>query len=118
MARSAVHPPTSTPTSLGIRTPTPIPGPLTDAQAMALIREEVLARGVTSDDRLSVQIAREPRWVSICRSSSYAIDSRAFRPQMMLIALAAARFGTRAQPAADGGMRPAVMPGGRATWGW
>jgi hypothetical protein len=117
MASTALRPPASTPTFLGTRAPTPMPGPLTDARAMALIREEVLASGVTSD-ALSVQIAREPRWASIRYSSSCAADARTFRPQMMLIALAAARFGTRAQPAADGGMRLAVMPGGRATWGW
>lgn len=116
MARTAVHPPTSTPTSLGIRTPTPISGPLTHLQATVLIREKALARGVSSDG-LSVRIAGEPRWVSIRYSSSYAVGGRAFRPQMMLIALAAARTVARVQPPADGGMRLAVMPGGEGNVG-
>jgi len=116
MARTVLYSASPTPTSLSTRAPTAMPGPLTHAQAIASVREEVLARGVTSDS-LSVQIAGEPRWVSIRYSSSYAIDGRAFRPQSMLIALAAARAMGRAQPPMDGGIRLAVMPEGEGNVG-
>jgi hypothetical protein len=116
MSRTVVYSPTSAPLSLSTRAPTPVPGALTDAQTMALVREEVLSRGVMSDS-LSIQIAGDPRWASIRYSSSYAIDGRAFRPQMMLIALAAARVVGRAQPPVQGGIRLAVMPEGEGNGG-
>ena len=114
--------PTSTPpttitlTPVHTWTPTPAPGPLTDTQAVALVKEELAARGVATHT-LRVTIAGEPRWASIRYSSLYAVDGRAFHPQTVLVALAAARAMARVHPPINGGMRLAVMPGGESNMG-
>jgi len=105
--------PTTTPTPAPTRTPTPTPGPLTDAEAIALVEEEVAARGV-APHTLRVTMAGEPRSASIRYSSSYAVDSSAFRAQTVLVALAAAQAMARVQPPLNGGMRLTVMPGGES----
>lgn len=88
MACQAPSPPsTSAPTPAPTRTPTPTPGPLTDAEAIALVKEEVAARGV-APHTLSVTIAGEPRSASIRYSSSYTVDSSVFRAQTVPVALA------------------------------
>jgi len=94
----------------------PTPGPLTDAEAIALVKEEVAARGV-APHTLSVTIAGEPRSASIRYSSSYTVDSSVFRAQTVLVALAAAQAMARVQPPINGGMRLAVMPGGESEVG-
>ena len=99
---------TITPSPAHTRTPTP--GSLTDAEAIALIKEEATARGV-APDTLRITIRGEPRSASIRYSSPYTVDSSVFRVQVTLIALAAARVMVRVQPPIDGGMRLAVMPG-------
>ena len=96
--------------------PTPTPGTLTDAEAIALVEEEAAARGVTLST-LRITIGREPRWASIRYASSYTMDSRAFRPQTVLVALAVARVLVRVQPPIDGGIRLAVIPGGESEVG-
>ena len=108
--------PTITPTPSHTQAPTPTPGPLTDAEAIALVEEEAAARGVALPT-LRIKIEGEPRWASIRYSSSYTVDSRAFQPQTVLVALAAARVLVRVQPSIDGGIRLAVMPGGESEVG-
>lgn len=106
--------PTISPTPSHTQTPTP--GPLTDAEAIALVEEEAAARGVALST-LRITIKGEPRWASIRYSSSYTVDSRAFQPQTVLVALAAARVLVRVQPPIDGGIRLAVIPGGESQVG-
>ena len=106
--------PTATLTPAHTRTPTPVP--LTDAEAIALVEEEVAARGVALHT-LRITIAGEPRWASIRYSSSYAVDDRAFQPQTVLVALAVARVMARVQPPINGGIRLAVVPGGESEVG-
>ncbi len=108
--------PTITPAPSHTQAPTPTPGPLTDAEAIALVEEEAAARGVALST-LRITIKGEPRWASIRYSSSYTVDSRAFQPQTLLVALAAARVLVRVQPPIDGGIRLAVIPGGESEVG-
>ena len=109
-------PPTITLPPVHTWTPTPAPGPLTDAQAIALIKEELTARAVASHT-LKIRIAGEPRWVFIRYSSSYAVESRAFQAQTVVVTLAAARAMARVHPLINGGMRLAAMPGGESDVG-
>ena len=113
---TSAPPPTTTPPSAPTRTPIPGPGPLTDAEAIALIQEEATARGV-APDTLRITIRGEPRSASIRYSSSYDVDSSVFQAQTTLVALAAARAMARVQPPITGGMRLAVMPGGESEVG-
>ncbi len=108
--------PTITPVPSHTQAPTPTPGPLTDAEAIALVEEEAAARGVDLAT-LRITITGEPRSVSIRYSSSYTVDSRVFQPQTALVALAAARVLVRVQPPIDGGIRLAVIPGGESEVG-
>jgi hypothetical protein len=114
----ACQAPSPTPTSIPppAHTQTPTPGPLTDAEAIALVKEEVAARGVTPQT-LRITIAGKPRSASIRYSSSYNVDSKVFRAQTVLVALAAARAMIRVQPPINGGMRLAAMPGGESEVG-
>lgn len=89
--------------------PTPTSGPLTDAEAIALVEEEAAARGVDLQT-LRITISGEPRSVSIRYSSSYAVRGRVFQAQTVLVALAAVRVLIRVQPPINGGIRLAVMP--------
>jgi hypothetical protein len=89
----------------------PTPGPLTDEQAVAFIEEEMTARGVASDT-LRIVIAGDPRVASIRYASSYAIDSRVFQAETVLITLVVARAVARIEPPVSGGTRVAVMPAG------
>jgi len=108
--------PTIMPTPSHTQEPTPTPGPLTDAEAIALIEEEAAARGVDLQT-IRITISGDPRSASIRYSSSYAVDSRAFQPQTVLVALAAARVLVRIQPPVNGGIRLAVIPGGESDVG-
>lgn len=114
--------PTSTSAPLPTITPplahtqTPTPGPLTDAEAIALIKKEVTARGV-APHTLRVTIGEEPRSASIRYSSSYDVDSSVFQAQTVLVALTVARAMTRVQPPIKGGMRLAVIPAGESEVG-
>ena len=108
--------PTITPVPSHTQAPTPAPGPLTDAEAIALVEEEVTTRGVALST-LRITIEEEPRWVSIRYSSSLTVESRAFQPQTVLVALAVARVLVRVQPPVDGGIRLAVIPGGESEVG-
>lgn len=108
--------PTATLTPAHTWTPTPTPGSLTDAEAIALAGEEVAARGVALHT-LRITITGEPRWASIRYSSSYAVDGRAFQPQTVLVALAVARVMARVHPPINGGIRLAVVPGGESEVG-
>jgi hypothetical protein len=106
--------PSPTPTS--IHTPAPTPGPLTDAEAIALVKEEATARGV-APHTLRITIAGEPRSASIRYASSYTVDSSVFQAQTILVALATARAMARVQPPLNGGMRLAVIPAGESEVG-
>ncbi|MBM4465348.1 MAG: hypothetical protein FJ014_07340 [Chloroflexi bacterium] len=115
-------PPTPTssplPTTAPPPTPTqpPTPGPLTDAEAIALIKQEIAARGIASHT-LRISIGQESRSASIRYSSSYDVDSSVFNAQTVLIALTAARAIARVQPPVNGGIRLAVMPAGEGEVG-
>jgi hypothetical protein len=109
-------PPTIPPISAPTQTSTPRPGPLTDAEAIALIEEEATARGV-SPDTLRITMRGEPRSASIRYSSHYKVDSNVFQVQMMFVALTAAQAMARVQPPIKGGMRLAVVPGGEGEVG-
>ena len=110
---TSIPPPTIPRSPLHTWTPTPAPGPLTDAQAIALLEQELTARGV-APHTLRITMGGEPRWASIRYSSAYAVDSRAFQPQTVLVALAAARAIARIHPPINGGMRLAALPGGES----
>jgi hypothetical protein len=103
--------PTSTPIPTVTREPLPTPGPLTETEALALIEEEVTARGVASDT-LRIALTGEPRVASIRYASAYSLDSRVFQAQTALITLALARAVARIEPPVGGGLRLAVMPAG------
>ena len=113
---TSAPPPTTTLPSASTRMPTPTPGPLTDAEAIALIKEEAAARGV-APHTLRITIGEEPRSASIRYSSSYAVDGSVFQAQTTLVALAAARAMARVQPPITGGMRLAVIPVGESEVG-
>ncbi len=114
--------PTSTPLPTATQTPvptrmlTPTPGPLTDAEAIALVKEEVAARGVALNT-LRITIGGQPRWASIRYSSSYAVDGSVFQSQTVLVALAVARVMIRVHPPINGGIRLAAIPGGESEVG-
>ncbi|NIN65023.1 MAG: hypothetical protein GTO63_10050 [Anaerolineae bacterium] len=108
--------PTITPTPFRTQAPTPTLGILTDSEAIALLGEEALARGVDLQS-LKISITEEPRSVSIRYTSSYNVEGSAFRAQTMLIALAAARVLIRVQPPVDGDIRLAVVPSGESEVG-
>jgi len=103
-------PPTITPASAPTRTPTPTPGPLTDTEAIALVKEEVAARGV-APHTLRVAIGGEPQSASIRYSSPYDVDGSVFQVQTTLVALAAAKAMARVQPP-----HHRRNPPGRYTW--
>jgi hypothetical protein len=113
---TSAPPPTTTLIPAHTQSPTSTPGPLTDTEAIALVKEEVAARGV-APHALRITIGGEPRSASIRYSSSYAVDSNVFQSQTVLIALAAAQAIARVQPPINGGMRLAVMPGGESEVG-
>ncbi len=104
--------PTVTP-SVPTRTPMPTPGPLTDAEAIALVQEEATARGV-APHTLRIIIESKSRSASIRYSSAYAVDSAVFQAQTVLVALATARAMVRVRPPISGGIRLAVVPGGES----
>ena len=113
---TSAPPPTTTPTTDPTRTPIPGPGPLTDAEAIALVKEKVAARGVALNT-LRVAIGGEPRWATIRYSSSYAVDGSVFKSQTVLVALAVARVMIRVDPPINGGIRLAAIPGGESEVG-
>ena len=108
--------PTITPTPFNTQALTPTPDPLTDAEAIVLLEEEAVARGVDLQT-LRITISGDPRSVSIRYSSSYDDGGSAFQAQTVLVALAAARVLVRIQPPIDGGIRLAVIPGGESEVG-
>lgn len=108
--------PTITPTPFHTQVPTPTTSSLTDAEAIALVEEEVAARGVDLQT-LRITIAGDPRSVSIRYSSSYDVGDPAFQAQTVLVALAAARVVARVHPPISGGIRLAVIPGGESEVG-
>jgi hypothetical protein len=112
----SASPPTATLTPVETRMPTPAPGPLTEAAAIALVKEEMAARGVALHT-VRITIGGEPRWASVRYSSSYAVEGRVFQAQTVLVALAVARVMTRVHPPIDGGIRLAVIPGGESDVG-
>lgn len=107
---------TTTPTLVPTLATTPTPGPLTDAEAIALVKEEVAARGV-APHTLRITIGGEPRSASIRYSSSYDVNSKVFQAQTVLVALAVARATSRVQPPLNGGIRLAVIPAGEGEVG-
>ena len=92
------------------------PGPLTDAEAIALAGEELVSRGV-APHTARITIGGEPRRASIRYSSSYSVDGQAFQAQTVLVALAMSRVMARVQPPLDGGARVAVLPDGEGEVG-
>jgi hypothetical protein len=110
--------PTATATSPSVETRMPTPGPdaLTEAEAIALVKEEMAARGVALHT-VRTTIAGDPRWASIRYSSSYAVEGRVFQAQTVLVALAVARVMAQVHPPIDGGIRLAVIPGGESDVG-
>ena len=109
-------PPTATLTPVETRMPTPAPGPLTEAEAIALVKEEMAARGVALHT-VRITIGGEPRWASVRYASSYAVEGRVFQAQTVLVALAVARVMAQVHPPIDGGIRLAVIPGGESDVG-
>jgi hypothetical protein len=89
---------------------------LTEAETIALIQQEISARGV-DPHTVRIKIAGEPRTAVVRYSSSYAIDGRAFQPQRILIALAVARVLARVDPPVSGGLRLSVIPSGTSEVG-
>ena len=108
--QATLHPPGR------IQTPSPRPGPLTDAEAIALAGEELVSRGV-APHTATIAIGGEPRRASIRYSSSYSVDGQAFQAQTVLVALAMSRVMARVQPPLDGGARVAVLPDGEGEVG-
>jgi len=91
------------------QTPSPTPGTLTDAEAIALAGEELVSRGV-DPHTATITIGSEPRRASIRYSSSYSVDGPAFQAQTVLVTLGVSRVMARVQPPIDGGARVAVLP--------
>lgn len=116
-SRAPAQTPTSAPlaaaalTPAPARAPTPPRGPLTDADARVLIRDEIVARGVASDT-VRITTRDESRRLSIRYSSTLRVDDRVFEPQTVLIALAVARITARVDPPMSGGIHLGVIPGG------
>jgi len=88
---------------------TQTPGPLTDAEAIALAGEELVSREV-DPHTATITIGSEPRRASIRYSSSYSVDGPAFQAQTVLVTLGVSRVMARVQPPIDGGARVAVLP--------
>jgi hypothetical protein len=85
-------------------------------EAIALIKQEIAARGV-DPDTVRVSIGRAPGRVSIRYATTYDIDGRAFEPQRVLIALAVARVAAQLEPAVDKGIHLAALPLGEDSVG-
>ena len=109
-------PPIATLTPVETRMRSPVPGALTEAEAIALAKEEMAARGVTLHT-VRITIGGEPRWASVRYASSYAVEGRVFQAQTVLVALAVARVMAQVHPPIDGGIRLAVIPGGESEVG-
>ncbi len=83
---------------------------LTDAEVIALIEREVAERGV-SLDTLRVRLTGDPRVAFIQYASTLDVNHPAFNAQTVLITLAVSRAVARSQPAPEGGVRVAAIPG-------
>jgi hypothetical protein len=105
--------PTPSPTPTLAPTPRPSPrptlGPLTDAEAVELLEEELVARGVDADT-LRIVIKGQPRALSVRYTSAYRLDSNVYRAQTVLIALTVSETALRLQPPVDGGISIGIMP--------
>jgi len=113
--QASLPPPTSTPLPTIVPTPartrTPTPGPLTDAEAIALVKEEIVTRGIALHT-VRITIAGKPRSASIRYASSYVFGSKIFRIQTTIVGLNAARTLIRVQPPLKGGIRLSIIPAG------
>jgi hypothetical protein len=89
--------------------PTLTPTPLSDAEAMALLHEEIAARGV-EPDTVEIDIREEPRTLSVRFASTYNFGSSVYRAQSVLIVLSVSRTSLRLRPLVDGGIRIAIVP--------
>jgi hypothetical protein len=89
---------------------------LGDDEAIALIEQEIAARGV-DPGTVRVSIGRDPRRVSVRYATAYDLAGRAFEPQRVLIALAVARVAARLRPAIGDGVYLAVLPLGESSVG-
>ena len=112
----SASPPIATMTPVETRMRTSAPGPLTESEAIALVKEEMAARGVALHT-VRITIGGEPRWASVRYSSTYAVEGRVFQAQTVLVALAVARVMAQVHPPIDGGIRLAVIPGGESDVG-
>jgi hypothetical protein len=106
---TSTPPPTPTATATPTPTPTPTPRPLTEAGAIALIKEELAARGVALGTA-RVTVKGEPRGVSVRYTTVYDLDSDVFTAQTILVALAISRAVLRVEPPIKGGINLAILP--------
>ena len=106
---TSTPPPTPTATATPTPTPTPTPRPLTEAGAIALIKEELAARGVALGTA-RVAVKGEPRAVSVRYASAYKLDSDVFKAQTVLVALAVSRAVLRIEPPIEGGINLSILP--------
>lgn len=103
--------PTPTPTPRPTPAPTDTPGPLTDGEAIALMEQELAARGVALNT-VRIRIGEAPRQASVRYTSTYKFGRSVFRAQTTLVGLALSQVVLRVQPPLDGGLSVAVLPVG------
>jgi hypothetical protein len=105
LPKRTFHLPRSSPTS----------SPLTEAGAIALVKEELAARGVALGTA-RVIVKGEPRGVSVRYASAYDLDSDVFTAQTILVALTVSRAVLRVEPPIEGGITWPSCPARMASW--
>jgi hypothetical protein len=117
-------PPTATPRPSATPLPTarfaPTPGPalpsLSDADAIALIKEAVLRYGAT-EETVRISVAGEPRSVTVRYASALSTDQGVFDLQRILSTIAVARIAVRLEPPPAAGLSVGIIPAGDADVG-
>jgi hypothetical protein len=104
------------PTSRFAATPGPTLLPLSEADAIALIREEILRYGVTPEV-IRVSITGEPRTVAVRFATTLSMDQTTLDYQRILSTMAVARIAVRLQPPPAGGISVSIIPAGQTDVG-
>jgi len=90
---------------------TPTPEPLTEAEAVALVTEELAARDVDAAS-IRVTIKPESRTGAVRFTSSYDWTSSQYNAQATIATLLISRAMLRVKPPVDGGLQISIIPQG------
>jgi hypothetical protein len=115
---TATELPAPTPLSTARFVPTPglaLP-PLSDADAIAQMKEAVLRYGATAET-VRVSVTGEPRSVTVRYASPLSTEEGTFDIQRTLSTIAVARIAVRLEPPPAGGLSVGIIPAGETDVG-